>query len=82
MDCLMVLDSVCFEGRILASDVHLRVRVLSRAVEAEITSTSAAAAKVLGRFGWTVTKVQGPLYWVYEGETLVGRQARLEGDAE
>ena len=50
--------------------------------EGEITSTSAAAAKVLLRFGWTVTKVQGPLYWVYEGETLVERRSRLEGDGE
>lgn len=50
--------------------------------EGEITSTSAAAAKVLLRFGWTVTKVQGPLYWVYDGETLVERRSRLEGDGE
>lgn len=50
--------------------------------EGELTSTSAAAAKVLLRFGWTVTKVQGPLYWVYDGETLVERRSRLEGDGE
>ena len=50
--------------------------------EGEITSTSAAAAQVLLRFGWTVTKVQGPLYWVYDGETLVERRSRLEGDGE
>jgi hypothetical protein len=51
--------------------------------EGEITSTSAAAARMLlERFGWTVTKVQGPLYWVYEGETLAERRSRLEGDGE
>ncbi len=47
--------------------------------EGEITTTSSAAAKVLkGRFGWTVKQVQGPLYWVYEGETLDERRSRLE----
>ena len=51
--------------------------------EGEITTTSSAAAKVLkGRFGWTVKQVQGPLYWVYEGETLDERRSRLEGNSE
>jgi hypothetical protein len=51
--------------------------------EGEITTTSSAAAKVLkGRFGWTVKQVQGPLYWVYEGETLDERRSRLEGNGE
>jgi hypothetical protein len=51
--------------------------------EGEVTSTSAAAAKLLlDRFGWTITKVQGPLYWVYDGETLDERRSRLEGDGE
>lgn len=51
--------------------------------EGEITTTSSAAAKVLkGRFGWSVKQVQGPLYWVYEGETLDERRSRLEGNSE
>lgn len=51
--------------------------------EGEVTSTSAAASRVLlGRFGWTIKQVQGPLYWVYEGETLDERRSRLEGNGE
>lgn len=40
----------------------------------EITTTSAAARQLLNsKWG-----VQGPLYWVYEGETLQERRLRLE----
>jgi hypothetical protein len=49
--------------------------------EGEITSTSAAATKLLHRIGWTLRAAQGPLYWLYEGETLAERRIRLE-DAE
>lgn len=48
----------------------------------EITSTSAAATKLLHRIGWTLKAVQGPLYWVYEGETLAERRIRLENDSD
>jgi hypothetical protein len=47
--------------------------------EGEITSTSAAATKLLHRIGWTLRAAQGPLYWIYEGETLAERRIRLEG---
>lgn len=46
--------------------------------EGEITSTSAAATKLLHRIGWTLRAAQGPLYWLYEGETLAERRMRLE----
>ncbi len=46
--------------------------------DGEITSTSAAATKLLHRIGWTLRAAQGPLYWLYEGETLAERRIRLE----
>jgi hypothetical protein len=50
--------------------------------QGEITSTSAAATKLLHRIGWTLRAAQGPLYWVYEGETLAERRIRLENDGD
>ena len=50
--------------------------------QGEITSTSAAASKLLHRIGWTLKAAQGPLYWVYEGETLAERRIRLENDCD
>ena len=46
--------------------------------EGEVTSTSAAATKLLHRIGWTLRAAQGPLYWLYEGETLAERRIRME----
>ena len=42
------------------------------------TSLSAAASDLLREGGRKSTQVQGPLYWLYEGETLVERRLRLE----
>ena len=42
----------------------------------EITSLSDAARKVLG-VEWAA---QGPIYWMYEGETLDDRRRRLESE--
>lgn len=50
--------------------------------QGEITSTSAAATKLLHRIGWTLRAAQGPLYWVYDGETLAERRIRLENDSD
>lgn len=50
--------------------------------EGNITSTSAAATTLLHRRGWTLRAAQGPLYWIYEGETLAERRMRMEGGAE
>ncbi len=50
--------------------------------QGEITSTSAAATKLLHRIGWTLRAAQGPLYWVYEGETLAERRIRLENEGD
>lgn len=48
--------------------------------EGQVMSTSAAAVKVLQRLGGKLNQAQGPLYWMYEGETLVERRIRLESD--
>jgi len=50
--------------------------------QGEVTSTSAAATKLLHQIGWSLRAVQGPLYWVYEGETLAERRIRLENDGD
>lgn len=46
--------------------------------EGTTTSTSAAATKLLHRRGWTLRAAQGPLYWMYDGETLAERRMRME----
>ncbi len=50
--------------------------------QGEVTSTSAAATKLLHQIGWTLRAAQGPLYWTYEGETLAERRIRLENDGD
>lgn len=50
--------------------------------EGNITSTSAAATKLLHRRGWTLRAAQGPLYWMYDGETLAERRMRMEDGAD
>ena len=45
--------------------------------EGEITSISAAAQKVLLRQGYEWS-VAGPLYWMFEGETLEERRKKME----
>lgn len=46
--------------------------------DGEITSVSAAASKALARLGMSWKSVQGPIYWLYEGETLDERRRRME----
>jgi hypothetical protein len=42
------------------------------------TSTSNAAKILLHRMGGTLSAAQGPLYWMYDGETLAERRMRKE----
>ena len=42
------------------------------------TSTSNAAKILLHRMGGTLSAAQGPLYWMYDGETLAERRMRFE----
>lgn len=46
--------------------------------EGRISSLSASASELLKKYGWATTNsVQGPLYWLYEGETLEEKRQRL-----
>ena len=46
--------------------------------EGNVTSLSDAARTLLHRGGGTLSAAQGPLYWLYDNETLVERRTRLE----
>lgn len=41
-------------------------------------SLSSSASDLLQEMGWKSTQVQGPNYWLYEGETLEERRLRIE----
>jgi hypothetical protein len=59
------------------NDENIKAKVIdNRYVEynGEVTSLSNAAQKALGR----EYSVQGPIYWMYEGETLEERRRRFE----
>lgn len=62
---------------IFVNDENIKAKVLdNRSVEynGEITSLSSAAQKALG-VEWPA---QGPIYWMYQGETLDERRRRFE----
>ena len=42
------------------------------------TSLSSAASELLRELGWKAPQVQGPIYWLYNGETLDERRQRIE----
>ncbi len=44
----------------------------------EETSLSSSALELLKERGWKSNQVQGPNYWLYEGETLEERRLRIE----
>ncbi|MBS0606514.1 MAG: GIY-YIG nuclease family protein [Verrucomicrobia bacterium] len=46
--------------------------------QGEVKSLSAIASELLSKVGWKSTQVQGPIYWLYEGETLEERRQRIE----
>ena len=46
--------------------------------EGKRTSLSNAALIAIRRLGYEWRAIQGALYWVYEGETLLERRDRLE----
>jgi hypothetical protein len=46
--------------------------------EGKTTSLSSAASQLLKRIGWRTIQVQGPLFWMYEDETLSERRDRIE----
>jgi len=48
--------------------------------EGSNTSLSDAARTMLHRHGGTLVAAQGPLYWIYENETLAERRIRMESE--
>jgi len=46
--------------------------------EGEVQSLTSSALKVIHRMGYEWSKVSGPQYWSYEGETLTERRHRME----
>ena len=49
--------------------------------EGQTTSLTQSALTILNRdFGWNAQSVAGPVYWLYDGETLSERRARLEDE--
>ena len=48
--------------------------------EGSMTSLSDAAKTMLHRHGGKLTAASGPLYWIYENETLTERRFRLESE--
>lgn len=46
--------------------------------EGQVTSLSAAASELLNRMGRKATQVQGPIFWIYDGETLEERRQRVQ----
>ena len=45
-------------------------------------SLSVAALTLISRCGRNWTAAAGPLYWMFDGETLNERRARMEREAE
>jgi len=45
-----------------------------------VTSLSDAARTMLHRHGGKLTSAQGPLYWIYENETLTERRLRMDSE--
>ena len=48
--------------------------------ESEIQSLTSSALKIIHRMGYEWSKVSGPQYWSYDGETLTERRNRMEQD--
>jgi len=48
--------------------------------EGKETTLSGAASILLERMGWKSPRVQGPLYWLYEGETVNSRRLKIEDE--
>jgi hypothetical protein len=70
------------ELRFLKDDQIVCKVIDDRSVEfqGQVTSLSAAASELLAKFGRKSAQVQGPIYWLYEGETLEERRQRIEAE--
>lgn len=66
---------------VFSRDENIKVKVVdNRSIEfdGKVVSLSVAADKVLRKMGIQWKSVQGPAYWIYEGETLDERRRRME----
>ena len=69
-----------YDDETVTAIVHSRNKIV---FEGEVTSLSAAALIVIHRCGFNWKTANGPSYWIYDGETLPERRARMEReDAE
>ena len=62
-------------------DENIKAKVVDNRhieLDGEKISLSVAADRALRRMGIEWTSVQGPAYWIYEGETLDERRSRFE----
>lgn len=66
------------EDEAITAIVHDRKKI---EFEGELKSLSAAAVIVLNRRGRNWRTVNGLQYWVYDGETIHERRARMEREA-
>lgn len=63
------------------NDEQIECKVIDdKAIEfqGQVTSLSAAASELLNKSGRKSAQVQGPIYWLYEEETLDERRQRIE----
>lgn len=68
---------------VFSRDENVKVLVVdNRNVEfnGDVTSLSVAADRALRKIGVQWKSVQGPAYWMYEGETLDERRRRIENE--
>lgn len=68
-----------YEDETITATVHNRNKII---FEGEVMSLSVAALTLINRFGRNWTAAAGPLYWMFDGETLNERRARMEREAE
>ncbi len=68
-----------YDDDAITATVHSRNRIVFKD---EVTSLSAAALILLHREGFNWVTANGPTYWLYDGETLPERRARMEREAE
>lgn len=68
-----------YDDEVTTATVHSRNKII---FEGEVTSLSAAALIILRRAGFNWSSAAGPYYWLYDGETLPERRARMEREAE
>lgn len=69
---------IYYDDDTVTATVHSRNKINFRG---EVLSLSAAALVVIREAGFNWKTANGPSYWVYDGETLPERRARMEREA-